>query len=445
MDVKKTLFLVWAVGSCFLTVIRAEGNINFDRGTIREIANTNTQFTSAARDWNATVKMVVGEVVYMVIISEGKVTKVSEMASDQEADITLKGSLEQWEWGIGSVSGKSYGGQPLQLSGDMYNHIYPYYPAIRELVTVVTDLIFGPKARIFPEPVMKKYDSIIGRYVYVWIRGVQYRVYFEEAGEGIPLILQHTAGADSRQWRHLLEDPEIQKRFRIIAYDLPFHGRSLPPTGTDWWEEEYKMDTQLLMDSVLAICEVLELDRPVFMGCSVGGYLAPDLAYYYPEKFRAVIGVNSAIAGANVGETENTVGMIFNHPESNNRFLGERLYNITSPKAAEVYRKETAWVYSQGAPGIFGGDLYYYFVDHDLRGKAREIDTSKVSVYLCSGEYDPSALGPGEELARQIQGSKYEIIEGGSHFVMSDDYDRFRKYLIPVLEEILNNDSRSKK
>ena len=46
----------------------------------------------------------------------------------------------------------------------------------------------------------------VGRYVHLDIDGLDYRVYFEEAGEGIPLLLQHTAGADGRQWRHLLED-----------------------------------------------------------------------------------------------------------------------------------------------------------------------------------------------------------------------------------------------
>ncbi|MBM4297762.1 MAG: alpha/beta hydrolase, partial [Deltaproteobacteria bacterium] len=35
-------------------------------------------------------------------------------------------------------------------------------------------------------------EPITGRYVYLNIEGVEYRVYFEEAGSGIPLICQHT-------------------------------------------------------------------------------------------------------------------------------------------------------------------------------------------------------------------------------------------------------------
>ena len=55
---------------------------------------------------------------------------------------------------------------------------------------------------------MPKFDSATGRYVYITVAGVEYRVYFETAGQGIPMLLQHTAGADGRQWRHLLEHLE---------------------------------------------------------------------------------------------------------------------------------------------------------------------------------------------------------------------------------------------
>src|SRR5947199_1541305 len=47
--------------------------------------------------------------------------------------------------------------------------------------------------------------------------------------------------------------------------------------------------------------------------------------------------------------------------------------------AREAYRRETGWVSSQGGPGVFAGDLYYYSYDHDLAGgNAGKIDTSKV-------------------------------------------------------------------
>ena len=87
---------------------------------------------------------------------------------------------------------------------------------------------------------MPKFDAAVGRYVYLTIDDVEYRVYFEETGHGIPLLLQHTAGADARQWRHLLEDVELQAHFRLIAYDLPYHAKSVPPISVEWRAEEYR-------------------------------------------------------------------------------------------------------------------------------------------------------------------------------------------------------------
>jgi len=40
----------------------------------------------------------------------------------------------------------------------------------------------------------------------------------------------------------------------------------------------------------VAMAQALELERPVYMGCSIGGLLALDLARYHPDDFRAVIG-----------------------------------------------------------------------------------------------------------------------------------------------------------
>ena len=47
-----------------------------------------------------------------------------------------------------------------------------------------------------------KLDPMVGRYVWTEIEGVAHRLYFEEAGHGIPLVCLHTAGADNRQFRH---------------------------------------------------------------------------------------------------------------------------------------------------------------------------------------------------------------------------------------------------
>ena len=97
---------------------------------------------------------------------------------------------------------------------------------------------------------MPHLDRATGRYLHLTVAGVDYRVYFEESGEGVPLLLQHTAGSDGRQWRHLLEDEWLTERFRVVAYDLPFHGKSLPPSGEAWWAQEYRLSQSFLLSFI---------------------------------------------------------------------------------------------------------------------------------------------------------------------------------------------------
>ena len=281
---------------------------------------------------------------------------------------------------------------------------------------------------------MPQFDAAIGRYLYLAIDDVEYRVYFEEHGGGIPLLLQHTAGADGRQWRHVLEDRELAQRFRMIAYDLPYHGRSLPPTEIDWWKSEYRLTRDFLMKVPVTLARELGLERPIYMGSSIGGHLAVDLALEYADEFRAVIGLEAALA------TPGGYSDVWNHPRTSNEFKASVMYGLMAPQSPERYRRETSWVYSQGAPPVFKGDLYYYSVDHDLTDRAHEIDTQKVEVHLLTGEYDwASTPEMSRELGARIKGASYCTMEGLGHFPMSEDPERFLRYVRPVLARIASS------
>src|SRR5919202_1420327 len=139
---------------------------------------------------------------------------------------------------------------------------------------------------------MPEFDPISGRYVHVEVAGVRNRIYFEESGEGRPLVCLHTAGADSRQYRHLLCDAEVSSRWRVVAFDLPYHGRSLPPER--WWEEEYLLTRDAYVETIMSFLEALDLERPVVLGCSMGGAVVLELARRPASEITAVIGMEAA-------------------------------------------------------------------------------------------------------------------------------------------------------
>ena len=137
-----------------------------------------------------------------------------------------------------------------------------------------------------------RFEPITGRYLHLELLGKPHRLYVEEAGQGIPLLCLHTAGSDARQFRGLMNDERITANFRVIAFDMPWHGKSSPPAG--WQEAEYQLTSRDYVRMILEVADALELDKPVAMGCSIGGRIVLHLAHEHPERFRALIGLESA-------------------------------------------------------------------------------------------------------------------------------------------------------
>lgn len=276
-----------------------------------------------------------------------------------------------------------------------------------------------------------RFEPIAGRYVRFEIEGEPCRVYFEEAGQGIPLVCLHTAGADGRQFRHLMLDEAITSHYRVLAFDLPWHGKSYPPEGA--FDREYRLTTDLYVASVRAFCAALELQGPVVMGCSIGGRIVLQLAARHGGEFRALIGLEAADFQQPWYDTA-----WLNRPDVHGGEVCAALVSgLVAPQSPRQFRDETLWQYKQGGPGIFKGDLHFYRVDGDLRGKLTGIDTRRCPLYLLTGEYDFSCT-PEDTLrtAASIPGSQVTVMKEVGHFPMSENPAQFRRYILPVLDEI---------
>jgi pimeloyl-ACP methyl ester carboxylesterase len=277
----------------------------------------------------------------------------------------------------------------------------------------------------------KDMEPIVGRYMRVSVMGEDCRVYFEEAGQGIPLVCLHTAGADSRQFRHLMGDEAVTGNFRVIAFDLPWHGKSYPPAG--WEKREYRLTTELYVATIRAFCAALGLKRPVAMGCSIGGRIILQLAHAHGPEFRALIGIESA----DFQQPWYDTSWLHRSDVHGGEVCAALVSGLIAPQSPGEHRHETLWQYMQGGPGVFKGDLYFYRVDADLRGRLDGINTAVCPLYLLTGEYDFSCQ-PEDTLrtASSIPGAKVTIMKKVGHFPMSENPAQFRKYIMPVLEEI---------
>jgi pimeloyl-ACP methyl ester carboxylesterase len=277
---------------------------------------------------------------------------------------------------------------------------------------------------------MTEFEPIVGRYLQIAIGDEKHRIFVEEAGSGIPLLCLHTAGADSRQFRHIMNDAEITKRFHVIAFDLPYHGRSAPPDG--WWLKKYRLTTITYLDAIRAVWLKLKLERPLVMGCSMGGAIVLKLAADYQNDLRGIIGLESS------AHAPGRYNELLHHPAIHGGELcASYTYGLNSPFSPEANRRENWWYYSQSGPGVYQGDVYFYSLDWDAREDIKNIDTRRCKVALLTGEYDYSCTPEmTESVASMIAGSRYILMKEMGHFPMIEDYAKFRPYLLDALTHV---------
>lgn len=275
------------------------------------------------------------------------------------------------------------------------------------------------------------FEPVTGKYLNVQLHGKPHRIYIETAGQGIPLLCLHTAGADTRQYRALQNDTHITDRFQIIAFDLPWHGKSSPPQG--WQDERYQLTSAQYIETILTVMDALSLDKPYVMGCSIGGRIVLHLALHHPEKFSGLIGLQS---GAHV-DPYYDLDWLHRSDVHGGEVCAGIVFGLVGPCSPDRDRWETLWHYMQGGPGVFKGDLHFYTIDGDIRSQVSQIDTSQCPLWLLSGAYDYSCT-PADTafLGNTIDGVKWRIMDGLGHFPMSEDPATFAGYLYPVLDEI---------
>jgi pimeloyl-ACP methyl ester carboxylesterase len=271
-------------------------------------------------------------------------------------------------------------------------------------------------------------EPITGRYLRLDIGGVPHRLYFEEAGAGRPVLLLHTAGADTRQWRFVLNDQALTAKHRFIAFDMPWHGKSLPPDGFE--TTEYLLTTRSYIETVLAFRDALRLEKPLLAGCSMGGRVALQLAALHPDCFSGFI----AIEASDFQPAWYDIDW-FHRPDADGGEMGAALVSANiAPQAPAAERWSTLWMFMQSGPGVFRGDLGFYTRDDSLIGRVSMIDTRKTPVHFLCGEYDLTCTpADAQRTADAIPGATISIMEELGHFPMSENPQAFRRYFIDAL------------
>ena len=119
-------------------------------------------------------------------------------------------------------------------------------------------------------------------------------IYYEETGEGFPLVWSHEFGGDYRSW-----EPQVRyfaRGYRVVTYNH----RGYPPSSVPTGAEAYSQD--ILVEDLRQLLRHLGLRQVHLGGCSMGANVARDFAIAHPDLVRSLIIVGAGAGSVNRGQ-----------------------------------------------------------------------------------------------------------------------------------------------
>jgi pimeloyl-ACP methyl ester carboxylesterase len=113
---------------------------------------------------------------------------------------------------------------------------------------------------------------------------------YRQAGSGPVIVLIHGITSDSTTWARVM--PYLARRFTVLAPDLAGHGASAKPRG------DYSLGAHA--SNLRDLLAALGHDRASFVGHSLGGGIAMQLSYQFPELCERLVLVDSGGLGREV-------------------------------------------------------------------------------------------------------------------------------------------------
>ncbi len=264
-------------------------------------------------------------------------------------------------------------------------------------------------------------------------------VSYKIAGEGPLVGLIHGITENADSWRDVM--PLLARHYTVIAGDLLGHGRSAKPRG-DYSLGAYASGMRDLMGA-------LGFERGTVVGRSLGGGIAMQFAYQFPEYTERMVLVSSGGLGREVhpllraatlpgaelvlpliapgwvvraGETAGrALARLGLHVRSDTAEMARGYASLNDSDTREAFRHTLKAVVEPGGQRISALDRLYLAKD--------------IPVLLLWGSNDPIIPASHGRAAQElIPNSRYVEFEGSGHWPQLDDPERFADALIDFIE-----------
>jgi 4,5:9,10-diseco-3-hydroxy-5,9,17-trioxoandrosta-1(10),2-diene-4-oate hydrolase len=110
-----------------------------------------------------------------------------------------------------------------------------------------------------------------------------FRLHYHDIGNGPVLLLLHGGGPGASAWSNFKQNVErLSQRFRLIMVDQPGFGRSDKPVHD-------RPQHELAAEKLLALLDVLEIEKVTPVGNSIGGAASLELTLQAPQRIDRLI------------------------------------------------------------------------------------------------------------------------------------------------------------
>jgi pimeloyl-ACP methyl ester carboxylesterase len=245
---------------------------------------------------------------------------------------------------------------------------------------------------------------------YITIKNV--KIYYEEYGQGIPLILLHGGFGSISHFKNVIEP--LSKKYRVIAMDSPGQGRS---------EQIDSMSYQIYANYYAEFIDNLKLDSVYVLGWSDGGNSAFILAYDRPDKVKKVIvsGANSDTDGYQDGDLE------MMKRQSDPKNISDEVRTKWVPAFLSKTPNKDNWEKSYK-------QLYKMWVTKEVISDAH-LSNIKSKFLIVYGDKDIMKLEHGLHIYKTIKGSEFCILPNTSHWVFKEKPDLITGIILNFLDK----------
>jgi pimeloyl-ACP methyl ester carboxylesterase len=155
-------------------------------------------------------------------------------------------------------------------------------------------------------------------------------IFYTDNGNGNPVILLHGFLENSNMWLPFVSS--LSQNNRVVCIDLLGHGK------TDCLG--YINSMELMAEAVEAVLKHLKIKKSIFVGHSMGGYVALAFVEKNPKKVEGLCLMNSTAEADSPERKKNRDRAIIAVKENHKRFINMSISNLFRPKNRTIFLEE---------------------------------------------------------------------------------------------------------